>query len=77
MYSDVHMQGQESESSQVKEVVSMGKLFLTEEGGDLLQVAHTGQHGSMTQPVDLTEVEQVIVVHIHLVHQYLEPGPSL
>ena len=68
--SDIREQGQASEPSRVGEVISVGKVLLTEEGGDLLlQVAHTGQHGSMTQPVDLTEVEQVVVVHIHLVHR--------
>ena len=73
MCSDVREQGQASEQSRVGEVISVGKVFLTEEGGDLLlQVTHTGQHGPTTQPADLTEVEQIVVVHVHLVHQYLE-----
>ena len=55
-------------------MISVGKIFLTGEGGDLLlQVARTGQHGPTTQlVVDLREVEQVVVVHVHLIHQYLE-----
>lgn len=68
--SDVCEQSQVNESSWVREVTSVRKVLLTEEGGKfLLKVAHTRQHGSMTQSADLTELEQVIIVHIHLVHQ--------
>ena len=71
--SDVREQGKASKPLWVGEVISMGKVLLTEEGADfLLQVAHAGQHGPATQPADFTKVEQVAVVGIDLVHQCLE-----
>ena len=62
MRSDICEQGQTSKPLRVGKIISTGKVLLTEEGGDLLQVAHVGQHDSMTQPADLTEVKQVTIV---------------
>ena len=52
MRSDICEQGQTSKPLRVGKIISTGEVVLTEEGGDLLlQVAHKGQHGSMTQPI--------------------------
>lgn len=61
--------GQAGEPSWVGEMISVGKVFLTEQGDDMLQVTQMGQHGCMTETADLKEVEQVVVMPLHLVHQ--------
>lgn len=62
-----------SKPSWVGEVVSARKDLLMEEGLDLLlQVTHMGQDGPKPQPTDPTEIEQVTVVCIDLIHQYPE-----
>lgn len=61
--------GQAGELSWVGEVIRVGKVFLTEQGDDLLQVTQMRQHGCMTETADLKEVEQVVVMPLHLVHQ--------
>ena len=41
----------------------MGNILLTTKGGDLLlQAAHTGQHGTSTQPANFTKVKQIAVL---------------
>ena len=46
---------------------SVGKILLTKKGGALLlQVAHTGQHGSSTRPANFTKV------HVDLVNECLD-----
>ena len=57
----------------VEELISVGKILLTMKGGDLLlQVTHTGQHGSLTQPVNLANLKEIAVLHVDLVNQCLE-----
>lgn len=69
----VRKESKATEPSRVKEMMSVGKISLVEKGGHLLsQVVHTGQHGSTTQPADLTEIQHVIKVSVQLVRQYLE-----
>ena len=54
-------------------VCPAAKILLTKKGGDLLlQVAHTGQHGSSTQPANFAKVKQIAVLHFDLVNQCLE-----
>ena len=51
--SDVRQQGWASDPYRVEELVSVGKILLTKKRGDLLmQVAHTGQQCSSTQPAN-------------------------
>ena len=55
--SDVRQKGQASEPSRVEE--------LTNKDCDLLvQVTHTGQHGSLTQPENFAKVKQIAVLHV-------------
>ena len=59
----------------MEELISVWKILLTKKGGDLLvQVAHTGQHGSSasTQPANFAKVKQIAVLHVDLVNQCLE-----
>ena len=68
MRSDICEQGQTNKPLRVGKMISTGEVLLTEEGGDLLlQVAHAGQHGSMTQPANLTKVKQVTIVCVDFV----------
>ena len=51
-------------------MISVGKILLTKKGGDLLlQVTHTGQHGSSAQPANFAKVKQITV---DLVNQCLK-----
>ena len=62
-------------TSWVEELVSVGKIPRTKKGGDLLlQVAHTGQQCSLTQPANFAKVfkKQIAVLHVDLVNQCLE-----
>ena len=66
--SDICEQGQTSKPLWVGKIISTGEVLLTEDGGDLLlQIAYAKQHGSMTQPVDLTEVKQVTIMCVDFV----------
>ena len=37
-----------------------------------MHVAHTGQHGSSTEPANFAKVKQIAVLHVGLVNQCLE-----
>ena len=67
MRSDICEQGQTSKPLQVGNMISTREVLLTEEDGDMLQVAHAGQHGYMTQPTDFTAVKQVTIVCVDFV----------
>ena len=57
----LRQQGEASDLSRVEEL-SVGKILLTKKGGGLLvQVAHTGQDGSSTQPANFAKVKQIAV----------------
>lgn len=73
MQSDGCEQGQTSKPLGVEKLVSTGAVLLMKESGNLLlQFAHAGQHRSMTQLADVTEVKQVTRACADFIHQILD-----